>query len=271
MNKNCGVRGPQCKLKVSNNHLTVQQTNFILSNSRFSINGFLDLSYNKISKFESPNHTFGDLNHQKQIPSVSVPLCKPWLRITGNKIFSIANLVYITLNIDLDYVENSSFTSFVLTNVKLFSLHLFFQTFPYEYESNCDMEKYLKLQNLTEFEKTIQEYKKRVRILHPKYILPASANLINNLKCGSPKHLKGKYLHQLKNRQCKKPGVECISIKQCTCIETPFNSTVRIKCTDTKLKYIYPLLSEIPLMLKYTWDLMPYDYCQLQKSLKQHV
>ena len=221
-----------CRLNFSNNRITVQTTNFIQPKNDISVNGYLDLSHNNISKFEE----MSDFTYQKKFLHVSIPLGSRWLNISGNQIFSIVNLVNSSLEIDLNHVDNC-LCSFI-TNVHLIRLHLLIQEFPYDYDCNCDMDKYLKLQNFSYFRKAIQNYIEYIHKVTPWYLILTSANLINNLRCGSPEHLKGKYLHQLKRTdlQCEKSCVESMGQKQCTCIETPYNSTLKINCTAQKLK-----------------------------------
>ena len=75
-----------CKLDVSYNNLCVQETSFTQTEkSDLKINGYLDLSHNKIDKFEEAQAAvFGTY--------VTVPFRK-WLHAKGNHIFSIVNLV----------------------------------------------------------------------------------------------------------------------------------------------------------------------------------
>ena len=130
-----------CKLDLSKNALTVQRTNFIELNAsepHLLINATLDLSDNNIGKFEVISLFLKRLGSQ-EVHFITVPLKTKWLFISGNRPFSIKNLVQAALNIDLDQ-EDPGFGIYPYNFVKeLFRLHVLIQAFPYEYDCNCDM------------------------------------------------------------------------------------------------------------------------------------
>ena len=60
---------------------------------------------------------------------------------------------------------------------------------------------------------------------------------LNSLKCGSPTHLSGMYLYNVKETELQCENALCTENKYCKCIETTYNKTVRINCTNAKLDY----------------------------------
>ena len=220
----------KCKLDLSYNGLTVQQTNFFPlrhKKARFQMLGNLDLSYNNISKFEvasceSVNFFYisFSLSSQKKV----------WLDTRGNKIFSVVNLVQAALNIDLNHLKLGCLnTTKRLTQKEIRRLIIFINTFTYTYNCNCDMFKYLELQNLDYFRKAAKKYKTHIYF---------GRFTFKRLKCGLPKHLSGKYLYQLDEIELQCEHSRCTNNINCTCIETPSNSTLRINCTGTKIKHM---------------------------------
>ena len=230
------VFSQQCKLDLSKNSLTVQRTKFIQSNameSHFLINTALDLSYNNIGRFEVIS-LFLKSRGSLTAPFITVPLQTKWLSISGNQPFSVKNLVQAALNIDL-YQAIPGFGISPNHFVKeLLRLHVLIQEFPYDYVCNCDMIKYLKLLDMPFFKKAMDSYK--YHLFHDstwsRYSNLTSDNFTTRLKCGSPSHLYGKYLYQLKKILLQCEYSSCTNNAKCRCIETPYNNTIRIDCTE---------------------------------------
>ena len=228
-----------CKLNLSYNHLTVQETQFILNSNFTRISGYLDISYNRISKF--------DVNTYTDIGYVTVPLNPSWIRTSGNQEFSVINLVKAAMNIDLNTINEANLA---ISGKGIFMLHTLTRAFPYVYNCNCDMLKYLTLQTLDSFKKGMNEYEILEIYLsaalkyHQKDLEPS----FNFLKCGLPKHLNGQYLENLNETDLQCENNLCTHYNNCICTETPFNDTLRISCTHTKresmplLKYSLPNL-----------------------------
>ena len=220
-----------CTLNLSYNHLTVQQTNFIETyNSKAHINGYLDLSHNKISKFED------NLHFEKQLmPFTPIPLDRKWLYSFGNQIFSVKNLVKTVSGFDLNQV-NISEPRFPLVRA-YFRLQVLIKAFDYVYDCNCDMLKYRTFQTKCRFKESVERYN---QMRHHNEQLIESAPLIlcympNNLKCGSPNHLQGKYLDQVKDIELQCKNSNCTENKNCTCTETPHNNTLKINCSKLRI------------------------------------
>ena len=233
-----GVLRKLCKLDLSNNSLTVQRTNFIqpdASESPFLINATLDLSDNNIGKFEVIS-LFPNRLESQGTPFITVPLKTRWLYISGNQPFSVNNLVQAALNIDLDQADPGFGISPYRFVKQLLRLHVLTQAFPYDYDCNCDMLKYLKLRNMSFFKKAMGMYKFRLFYITSwnKYYSLTSESLITQLRCGSPSHLYGKHLYQLKKIELQCEHSRCTDNETCRCIETPYNSTIRINCTETE-------------------------------------
>ena len=233
-------------LDVSHNCLTVQQTYFIHpSNTTSSIEGYLDLSDNEISKFE----LMPDSVEFTKLPYVGVPLQHVWIKTSGNKPFSVVNLVKAAFNIDLNRTDikdiNLREPKFY-KEYELIRLHVLIKAFPYEYDCNCDMIKYLKLLELDLF----NNYLRRLQIISETYFpidlhsILVSDNILKNLKCGAPKHLSGKYLHQLKKVELQCEHYRCTDNKKCRCTETPFNKTLRIFCTKIQINHM-PFIQQV--------------------------
>ena len=242
-----------CKFDVSHNLLSVHQTNFIQPNSRkqnFTIDGKLYLSFNKISMFEVTSN----FARYQMLLYVTVPLSRVWVNTSGNQIFSVTNLVQAALNIDLNENNQSLTTIKLLTYKKLLRLHVLIQSFHYNYDCNCDMEKYLKLQNSSDFKEAFEKFKQYLMKITPWYNILTLPNLINSLKCGSPEHLKGRYLYNLWETDLQCEISRCTNSKKCACVQTPSNNTVRINCTEKEIKHM-PIIeiqsSKIELYLGY--------------------
>ena len=226
-----GLESLKCRLDVSHNLLTAQQTYFIYMKG--SISGSLDLSENKISKFEM----VGESAKYMLDPNVAVPLGRKWLNTSGNMPFSIVNLIKVALDFDLNKNDQHVHNGKPLTVQGLLVLHVLIQAFPYEYDCNCDMFKYLNFLNSDFFKRSLHTFK-RYYDDKSKYSILVSANILTSLKCGAPKHLNGKYLHQLSKTQFQCEYSGCTDKKDCLCVETPYNSTVRINCTNLQIKHI---------------------------------
>ena len=218
------------KLNVSYNVLTVQQTNFIELMMTGHINGYLDLSFNNISKFVAFPET-----HFVSFPEK--PLDENWLNISGNQRFSVINLVKTALEIDLNEIDMSKRSYF--TPKSIFHLHVLIQAFPYEYNCNCEMMKYIKLQKTPHFKGSLAIYEDQDK--HHRFL--KLYNILNKLKCGSPNHLQGKYLSEVKEIELQCEHSKCTDNKKCTCTETPSNDTIKINCSDIQIKRM-PLIKQ---------------------------
>ena len=124
----------------------------------------------------------------------------------------------------------------LLTPIEMHRLIIFIRIFMYEYDCNCDMLKYLELQSSEYFDKAAKKYMR-----HSNY---RDKFAFVRLKCGSPVHLRGKYLFQLNQIELQCEHSRCTHSEKCTCIETPFNSTVRINCTKSQIKHIQPFIKQ---------------------------
>ena len=221
-----------CKIDLSYNNLRIQETNFLIENSAQSqfngINGMLNLSYNKISKFEETIFSKGLTSSNTR---VTVPLDREWLDTRGNPLFSVVNLVKVALNIDLNNVDQAINRSTSLTSIELLKLLILIKAFFYSYACNCDMEKYLRLQDNFHFKQAMNNS----NFLTDWNITLTLGDVIDKLKCGSPEHIRGKYLYQVQREDLQCEHSKCTSYKKCTCTETPFNNTLRINCTDTNI------------------------------------
>ena len=229
-----------CKLDFSNNSLTVQRTNFIQLNAsepHFFINATLDLSNNNISKFEVLSD-FPKFLGSPFIPFITVSLKRKWLSISGNQPFSVKNLVQAALNIDLDQTDPFFGKSPYYFVKEILRLHVLIQAFPYDYDCNCDMLKYIKLRNMPFFKKSMAMYKFSLYYVDgwKRYSFLTTDNFIKRLKCGSPSHLKGTFLYNLKKWELQCEHSKCTNNEKCTCTETPYNSTFKINCTKIHIK-----------------------------------
>ena len=232
------VNSKKCKLDLSYNNLTVQQTNFFPLNigpkqDRNQIRGKLDLSHNKISKFEVANCKTVSLFSFKVLQK------RDWVDTQGNKAFSVINLVKAALQIDLNHIELGSAclnATKILTSVEMHRLIIFIKVFRYEYDCNCDMLKYLNLQSSEYFDKAAKKYMR-----HSNY---RDKFAFLRLKCRSPEHLHGKFLFRINQIELQCQHSRCTHTKKCRCIETPFNKTVRINCTESKIKLMQPFIKQ---------------------------
>ena len=230
----------KCKLDLSYNSLTVQQTNFFPirigpKQTRLQIQGNLYLSYNNISKFEVVSCE--TLPLLRPLFSIKALHKRKWLGIQGNKIFSVVNLVQAALQINLNHIElGPRCNPNLVTPIGIHRLNMFIEVFPYQYNCNCDMVKYLALEKLDYFKKAADRYRR--------FKMYWSNSMFNSLKCGSPKHLQGKFLYQLKEIEMQCAHSRCTYNTKCICTETPYNSTVRINCTERKIKLMQPFIKQ---------------------------
>ena len=245
--KSPGLESLKCSLDVSHNLLTAQQTYFIYMKEKIS--GSLDLSENKISKFEM----VGEFAKYIIDPNIAVPLRRKWLNTSGNQPFSIVNLLKVALDIDLNKKDQHVGNEKPLTIQGFLILHILIQAFPYNYDCNCDLFKYLNLLDSDIFKSSLHIFKRYYED-KPKYYILLSCNILMNFKCGAPKHLFGKYLYELKKEDLLCEHSRCTDNKECTCVETPYNNTIRINCNNLQVTYIpfiYQYSSKLEIYLGY--------------------
>ena len=219
----------ECGLDLSHNQLTVQETYFIMDSGTNMIYGNLDVSYNSINKFRViPSSVYEEQMY------VIVPLKPSWIITSGNKDFSVVNLVKAALDIDISFINQSKLAD--ITERGILRLHTLTRAFPFLYNCNCDMLKYLTLQTLDAFKQGMITYE-NYEVFLSRYLSYAENDLkprFNYLKCGSPEHLYGRYLESLNKTDLQCENTLCTEKYQCICTETPANSTLRIKCTPAK-------------------------------------
>ena len=242
---------------MSSNNFTVQETYFIQTSNDncIEISGYLNLSYNNISKFQPiPTAEY------KGYRGITVPLGALWVITSGNKIFSVVNLVKAALNIDLNNINKTKLANINERNILI--LHTLTMTFSYLYDCNCDMLKYLELQRSKEFKRAFNKYEDMEEYLKFSNVKIYEFKIsLNSLKCGLPTHLSGMYLYNIKETELQCENALCTEKKYCICIETPYNKTVRINCTNAKLDY-KPFLKRTLHIWKYIWDLTTYKHFQ---------
>ena len=217
-----------CGLDISHNKLSVQETYFIINSKRKRLYGHLDVSYNSIREFQIiPNNWEG---------YVTVPLNPSWINTTGNQDFTVVNLVKAAMDIDINFINHARLAN--ITGKEIFRLHTLTKAFSYFYNCNCDMLKYLKFQTLDSFKEGMKRYKKYVVYLsdYLKYNPNDLKTSFNLLKCGSPKHLKGRYLETLNDNELQCKNTLCTDNTYCICFETPANDTLRINCVHAKME-----------------------------------
>ena len=232
-------------LNVSHNQISVQE-NFILGQSPLFEMLHLDMSYNNISKFDTRGLIVSSMLYRKVTNlfhidvAFKILLNKIWANVEGNQIFSVNNLVKATFGLEL---HDSGWLGAVknLTHGLVIRLHSFIKTFPYSYHCNCDMVNYLRLQHTKYFRQSLRLYQTllkthRSSILR-KYGYVASNNDFNNLLCGAPVELAGKYLFELLPSELQCHDSRCTESIKCSCSYTPANYTVKINCTGSSLKY----------------------------------
>ena len=218
-----------CSLDASKNNITVQETNFVLTNdNNFHIKGFLDLSNNNIRQFKvTSTKIYQDPMY------FSVALNTAWLASTVNNTFNVRNLVEAAMNIDIKNINKAKIDN--LQQTEIFRLRGLIQSFPYKYNCDCEMENYLNLLGHPDFKKAIEiasEYSYLLGNLRTNNL----EYVFKHLKCGSPKHLNDKYLDDVSHLQCV--NSTCTVNKKCICTYTPRNTTIRIDCTETNIENV---------------------------------
>ena len=209
---------------VSHNELTVQITDFIEADTFAVIN--MNLAFNKINSFEM----FSEATDIDE----TLELAKRTIVINGNGLFSVINLINVTLGIDLNRIDQLH-PNMALNTQSLIRLHALINIFPYNYSCGCDMLTYFKLQNITSFKLAFANMQK----LMPE-TLPTD---FNRLLCGYPKRLSGQYLNKLKKTDLQCPVLNCTNEPKCTCVNTHYNNTVRINCTGIDAKKMPKILT----------------------------
>ena len=109
------------------------------------------------------------------------------------------------------------------------------------------MFKYLNLLDLDIFKSSLHIFKRYYED-KPKYSILLSTNILMNFKCGAPKHLFRKYLYKLKKEELLCEHSRCTDNKECTCVETPYNNTIRTNCNNlqiTHMPFIYQYSSKL--------------------------
>ena len=162
---------------------------------------------------------------------ITVPFEHSWIFASGNRAFSVVNLVKAALNINLNFINQSKLAN--TTDTDMLRLHTLIKAFPYYYDSNCDMLKYLNMQTLDSFKKAMDRYVEYAEFLSEStlYEIKDLKPSFSSLKCGSPTHLKERYLNNLNKTELQCENTLCTDNIKCYCIETPYNNTLRINCT----------------------------------------
>ena len=142
-----------------------------------NINGYLDLSKNKIHKFDMVR----DPAKYQIVPFIAVPFGRAWPNTTGNKLFSIVNLVKVVSDIDINGTDQDT-SKEKLMSEGLLILHILIQAYPYDYDCNCDMLKYIDLLKSNVFRSAMVSFKCYYED-EPRYSILISANILQNLKC----------------------------------------------------------------------------------------
>ena len=225
-------------LNVSHNQLTVQET-FVYGKSKYSFFKFyLDVSYNNISEFcgdiiVPDEMSFGD--PFKFNSAFKLLLDKVKVNILGNHILSVNSLVQATLLVDLNSLFTESIEILVM-NGFILRLNAFINTFHYSYYCNCDMVEYLRFQKSGHFQKALLRASREPSSSEYKYV--GAISDFNNLLCGAPADLAGKYLFELKPEELQCHDSKCTDSEKCSCTYTPANYTVKVNCTGKNLKYL---------------------------------
>ena len=124
---------------------------------------------------------------------ITVPFGHSWIFASGNRAFSVVNLVKAALNINLNFINQSKLAN--TPETKMLRLHTLIKAFPYYYNCNCDMLKYLDMQTLDSFKKAMNRYEEEAEFLSDisMYECNELKPSLNSLKCGYPAHLYGRY------------------------------------------------------------------------------
>ena len=212
-------------IRATNNSLSVQIVNFIGKHgTKIPPEVDLILGFNYINSFEMFSNT-RDAVYQYKV------LRHSRFYVGGNKPFSVSNLIKASLAIDLNHINWLDLPStFNLDG--LIRLSALIKYFRYKYVCDCEMLNYLKLST------RLFKLSKLVR-----WTLDIHPDDFTRLVCGTPIHLKDKYLFEIEKSDLQCQGRNCTNMSQCTCTNTPFNNTVRINCTGINI-------TDIPAVLK---------------------
>ena len=231
-------------LNVSHNQLTVQESFLFVKNYRCLFQTFyLDLSYNNISKISGKKlyfyypveeWTFNDEYFKVEFESKLV-LDKVKAYVSGNHILDVNRLVQATLFLDLNDLKWPMYKKTAVYGLIL-QLYSFIKTFHYSYHCNCDMLKYLRLQETKIFKQSLLRVNEDPLSRRHGYV--ARFRDFNYLLCGTPAELAGKYLYDLKPEELQCHDSNCTDSVKCSCTYTPANYTVKFNCTGKRLKYI---------------------------------
>ena len=212
-------------IRATNNSLSVQIVNFIGKHgTRILAEVDINLEFNNINSFEMFSNT-RDAVYQYKV------LRDSRFYVGGNKPFSASNLIKASLGIDLNHIDWLDLPS-TINSDGLRRLSALIKYFRYKYVCDCEMLNYLKLSD------TLFKLTKLVR-----WTLDIHPNDFTRLVCGTPIHLKDKYLCEIEKSDLQCQDRNCTNISQCTCTNTPFNNTVRINCTRINI-------TDIPAVLK---------------------
>ena len=220
------------KILAGHNNLSVQIVNYIgnYSSRKKTPKLHMNLEHNNINSFEMFSYT-KDATHQYKV------LRNSRFDVNGNKPFSVANLVKASLGIDLDHINwldlPSTFKSAFRSrgSLRFFALIKYFR---YTYICDCKMLIYLRMQQEISFLASISNIKRESDI---------HAEDLKRLLCGTPVHLNGKYLFEVKKSDLQCHDRDCTNMSQCTCTNTPINNTVRINCTGINITSIPDVLT----------------------------
>ena len=236
---NCKKRAlyARCKLDFSYNNFTVQETHFIKNMDNNELYGYLDFSFNHISRFEVTSLE----DHGPAIDYYKIPFTQFFITAFGNKVFSVVDLVQAAFDIDLNDIDQTKLAH--MDGTHLLRLYTLIKAFPYFYNCNCEMLKYKKLQNLDYFKKAVDSYKnelvKPIRISNfPQYQINVLKSSFNSLICGTPRHLIGMSLNIVIGTDLQCENNVCTANKNCVCIETQYNKTLRVNCTKKKIEHM---------------------------------
>ena len=225
-------RGNPPKIHAGHNNLSVQIVNYMYIGqypSRKPPKLHMILEHNNINSFEMFSYTNNAIYQYKVLRHSR-------FYVDRNKPFSVANLVKASLGIDLNHINwlnlHSTFKSAFHSygSLRFFALIKYFR---YTYICDCKMLIYLKIQQEISFLASIAQVKRELGI---------HAEDLKRLLCGTPIHLKGKYLFEVKKSDLQCSDRNCTNMSQCSCINTPFNNTVRINCTGI-------IITDIPVVL----------------------
>ena len=224
-------RGNPPKIHAGHNNLSVQIVNYIGQYpSRKPPKLHMILEYNNIHAFEMFSYSNNAIYQYKVLRHSR-------FYVDGNKPFSVTNLVKASLGIDLNHINWLKFRSTFKSAFHSYGSLRFFaliKYFRYSYICDCKMLIYLKMQQEISFLASIAQVKRELGI---------HAEDLKRLLCGTPVHLKGKYLFEVKKSDLQCNDLNCTNMSQCSCNNTPFNNTVRINCTGINITGIPDVLT----------------------------